>query len=121
MVGATSAGRLSLNQDAKLAGTRTGANISTFAPGGGVPVLGAYGTPETTSGTSPSAAYIAGMFAVGCPVPPATPPGSFCLSNPVPTIYAYMRWVAATGTVVMPNGAALPSNTTSRFNNRAPW
>lgn len=67
VVGATNNLRIaSYGQDAKANFSRTGWNISTFAPGQAVSLINQNGTPVTANGTSFSAPYIAGMFAIAC-------------------------------------------------------
>lgn len=91
-------------------GTRTGWNISTFAPGRDVRMLwNVDGFYATDSGTSFSAPYIAGIFAVACQAvaPACTTAGSSAL-------YTALRGSGTLNTVVNPNGTAL-TGSTSRF------
>lgn len=53
-------------QDAKASYSRTGSNISTFAPGTNVNVLYYTGQQATWTGTSFAAPYISGIFAIAC-------------------------------------------------------
>lgn len=51
VAGATDSSRLGYGQDAKASYSRTGLNISTFAPGTNVPLIDQNGLPVTVSGT----------------------------------------------------------------------
>jgi hypothetical protein len=115
VVGATGNSRLSSGQDAKWISSRTGANISAFAPGVVVNVLNYNGVSGTNSGTSFSAPYIAGIFAAACQyyVP-------YCSTNDVGSIYQALRDFGTIGTVVNPDGSAL-TGAASRFISRAAW
>jgi hypothetical protein len=115
VVGATDYSRLNSGQDAKASFSRTGANISTFAPGVSVNVLNYNGQSGTNSGTSFSSPYIAGIFAAACQYyAPA------CSTTDVGSLYTSLRSFGTTGTVVNPDGSAL-TGATSRFISRAPW
>ena len=75
------------------------------------------GTAAVSLGTSFSAPYMAGMFAVGCQIA-----GALCTTAANPNeVYNALRNIGVLGTVVNLNGGALPAGTTSRFINRAPW
>ncbi len=115
-VGATDVSRLLFNQDARASFSRTGANVSVFAPGQSVNTMFFTGALLVDSGTSFSAPYMAGMFAVGCQV--VVPQ---CATAPSGDMYALLRSIATLGSVVDPGGAALPAGTTSRFISRSPW
>lgn len=115
VVGATSNARLGFGQDAKASLSRTGTNISTFAPGVNVNLLNYNGLPTTNSGTSFSAPYIAGIFAAACQF--YTP---YCNTQDTGTIYQELRNFGAIGTVVNPDGSTL-TGATSRFIYRSPW
>lgn len=117
VVGATDTSRLANGRDAKASFSRTGTNISTFAPGQTVPLLNFDGAPITNSGTSFSAPYLAGMFAVGCQFyfPYCQDP-----LNSTGTIYEALRSVGTIGTVVNPDGTPL-TGATSRFISRLVW
>jgi hypothetical protein len=115
VVGATDFSRLNSGQDAKAQFSRTGTNISTFAPGVSVNVLNYNGQSGTNSGTSFSSPYIAGIFAAGCQYyAPA------CSTNDIGSIYTSLRGFGTIGTVVNPDGSAL-TGATSRFISRSPW
>lgn len=116
VVGATSNTRLNLGQDAKASFSRTGTNISTFAPGVSVNLLNYNGQSTTNSGTSFSAPYIAGIFAVACQFY-----APYCSNSlDTGTLYQELRNFGAIGTVVNPDGSAL-TGATSRFIYRSPW
>ncbi len=129
-VGATSSNRLFANQDARAGFSRTGRNISAFAPGQAVDTLSFSGTPTLSSGTSYSAPYMAGMFAVGCQwlTRPAnagnancqTPPNFFSGEPNPGTFYRMFRDIAQLS-VVNNDGSSLPGNTVPRFVSRSPW
>ncbi len=121
VVGATSASRFAFNQDARASFSRIGTNISTFAPGNQVNLLGSNGLATLNSGTSFSAPYIAGLFAVGCEVIARPPSTSNCTNLPVQTLFQQLRNIGVTGSVVEPNGTPLPVGTPSRFISRSPW
>jgi hypothetical protein len=66
VVGATNNQLIFSGKDAKASFSRTGWNISAFAPGQSVTLLNYNGTSVPNNGTSFSAPYIAGIFAVAC-------------------------------------------------------
>jgi hypothetical protein len=115
VVGATGNGKLSSGQDAKAPFSRTGVNISTFAPGVSVNVLNYNGLAGTNSGTSFAAPYIAGIFAAACQYY-----APYCSTSDVGSIYQALRDFGSIGTVVNPDGSAL-TGATSRFISRAAW
>ncbi len=116
VVGATSQNRITLPppltpEDEKAWFSRTGSNISTFAPGESVLALDFDGTQTTLNGTSFAAPYIAGIFAVACQV--AAP---FCdTATSAAPLYQALRNTGQIGTVTNTGGGALPAGTTSRF------
>lgn len=67
-------------------------------------------TPGLNSGTSFSAPYVAGMFAVACQAA-----GTFCDSGDTPGIYTAMRNTGTLDTVKMEDGSPLTNGSTSRF------
>jgi hypothetical protein len=89
--------------------SRAGWNISTFAPGGDVRLMNFNGNQVVVSGTSFSAPYVAGIFAVVCEVA-----GTACSILPTPTIYQAMRDVARVNTVTDSDGTPL-TGAFSRF------
>lgn len=66
VVGATSQDLIGSGKDAKWVDSRIGTNISAFAPGKSVAGLLHTGSTATGNGTSFSAPYIAGIFAIAC-------------------------------------------------------
>lgn len=111
VVGATGSNRIPFGQDARASFSRTGANISTFAPGQTVAAINQNGSNVTTSGTSFSAPYISGVFAVACEAVE-----TFCRdATNAAELYTALRDTGTLNTVTNTNGAPLPSNTTSRF------
>lgn len=120
VVGATDKNYFSSGIDALASYSRTGSNISVFAPGTDVNSMNFNGIGSTGSGTSFSSPYMAGMFAVGCQV--VAPFCSTASSTPnAGTAYTALRNIGAIGTVFEPDGSPLPSGTTSRFISRSPW
>lgn len=115
VVGATDSSRLGYGQDAKASYSRTGLNISTFAPGSAVPLIDQNGSPVTVNGTSFSAPYIAGVFAVACQsvVP-------YCSSNDTGVLYQALRDTGILGTVTNADGTPL-TGATSRFIWKQAW
>lgn len=108
VVGATHHGGLP-GQDRKWVGSRTGLNISTFAPGFMVPMMNMNGGATVESGTSFAAPYVAGIFAVACQ---AYAP--FCNSGNTTTIYDALRSFATWNTVTNNDGTPL-TGAYSRF------
>lgn len=108
VVGATGSHRLP-GVDAKWYLSRTGWNISTFSPGKDVQVMNQNGAQITVSGTSISAPYMAGMFAVACQ---AISP--YCSSGNTAAIYTAMRNSGTLNTVTNNDGTPL-TGATSRF------
>ncbi|MBE0546418.1 MAG: S8 family serine peptidase [Rubrivivax sp.] len=116
VVGATDFSRFAFQQDARTTFSRFGTNISAFAPGQQVPTITFNGQAANSDGTSFSAPFMSGMFAVGCQVvAPA------CTTEPVANLYAQLRGIGVLGSVVNPGGGPLPAGTTSRFIPRAVW
>jgi hypothetical protein len=110
VVGATNNLRISLGQDAKASFSRTGANISTFAPGEAVRLMNQSGATVTANGTSFSAPYIAGIFAIACQAA-----GTLCNTAPTAaSLYTALRNTGTLGTVTNTNGTPL-TGATSRF------
>ncbi len=113
VVGATSYSNLS-SSDRKMRNTRTGLNIAAFAPGQDVLAMHEDGSAVTVSGTSFSAAYIAGTFAVACQA--AAPYCDNIVTNPnAGELYSALKKYGGTmGTVTAPDGVPL-TGATSRF------
>ncbi len=110
VVGGTMSNRIAQGQDAKHHLSRTGWNISTFAPGVNVSTLDKNGNPVTGSGTSLSTAIVSGIFAISC-----QSAGSFC--NNITTgsqAYNALKVHGVIGTVTEENGSTL-IGATSRF------
>lgn len=97
------------NSDRKANFSRTGWNISTFAPGDTLLLMGADGNEVTASGTSFSAPYIAGVFAVACEAA-----GTLCNSGNTASLYDALRSTGTLNTVTNTNGTPL-TGATSRF------
>lgn len=95
--------------DRKTSFSRTGWNISTFAPGENLLLMGQNGNQVTSSGTSFSAPYIAGVFAVACEIS-----GTLCNSGNTAFLYDTLRGTGTLNTVTNTNGAAL-TGAVSRF------
>jgi hypothetical protein len=70
VVGATSNALLSSGKDAKASFSRTGWQIDLFAPGQSVPLYKNDGIAYYRDGTSFSAPYVSGLFAIGCQLYP---------------------------------------------------
>ena len=117
VVGATNQTRFAYQQDARSTFSRYGPNISGFAPGENVNLLGVNGGRVYDSGTSFAAPYIAGIFAAGCQT--AAPMCSTMENAGV--AYSALRNTVSTGTVVNSDGSTLPAGTPSRLMHRAPW
>ncbi|MER0217396.1 MAG: hypothetical protein DU481_14800 [Nitrosomonas sp.] len=110
VVGATNNQRISQGKDAKASFSRTGSNISVFAPGESVALLNFNGTSVLNSGTSFSAPYIAGIFAVACQAA-----GTLCdTATNATTLYDALRNTGVIGTVTNTDGTPL-TGATSRF------
>ncbi len=91
--------------------SRTGSNVSAFAPGQNVRAVDRNGfTPGLNSGTSFAAPYIAGIFAVACQAA-----GTFCNSGDTAGIYTALRNTGTLGTVKNEDGTPLANGSTSRF------
>lgn len=110
VVGATNSLRIPQGQDAKWSFSRTGFNISTFAPGQSVSLMNQNGATVTVSGTSFAAPYIAGVFAIACQAA-----GTLCNNAPTAaSLYTALRDSGTLGTVTNTNGTPL-TGATSRF------
>lgn len=110
VVGATNNQLISSGKDAKASFSRTGWNISAFAPGQSVALLNYNGTSVTNNGTSFSAPYIAGIFAVACQAA-----GTLCdTAANATTLYDALRNTSVMGTVTNTDGTPL-TGATSRF------
>lgn len=110
VVGATNNQLISSGKDAKASFSRTGWNISAFAPGQSVALLNYNGTSVTNNGTSFSAPYIAGIFAVACQAA-----GTLCDTAANATmLYDALRNTSVMGTVTNTDGTPL-TGATSRF------
>lgn len=108
VVGATYYGRLP-GADSLAYFSRIGWNISTFSPGHFVPAMDQTGSVAPVSGTSFSAPYIAGIFAVACQAA-----GTFCNSGDTAGIYTALRNTGTVGTVTNTDGSPL-TGATPRF------
>lgn len=117
VVGATDSSRFGYAKDARAYYSRVGNNISTFSPGTNVSLMNFNGAAIVNSGTSFAAPYISGVFAVACQAG-----GNYCqtMAN-AGAAYSVVRSVGTVGTVVNPDGTALPAGTVSRFIYRQPW
>lgn len=110
VVGATNNVLISSAKDAKASFSRTGFNISTFSPGESVSLINQSGTPVVASGTSFSAPYIAGVFAIACQAA-----GSLCnTATTAASLYQALRNEGILNTVTNTNGTPL-TGATSRF------
>lgn len=94
------------------ASSRVGTNISTFAPGEELLLMDEFGNTaiDDITGTSYSAPYISGIFAVACEAA-----GTLCdtVSTAAP-LYEALRNTGTLGTVTDTDGSPIP-NSTSRF------
>lgn len=118
VVGATDNSRFTYSQDAKWSSSRTGSNISTFAPGKDLIALHYNGLSATGwTGTSFAAPYMSGIFAIACQAV-----AQYCSSPTTTTgdIYTALKNTAVLGTVTNPNGSAL-TGATSRFIWKQAW
>ena len=103
VVGATSSILIPAGKDARSWFSRTGWNISAFAPGEYVPVIDRFGNPVTAVGTSLAAPYITGIFAVACQF--AEP---YCdVGGPAAALYTALRNTGTLNTVTDTYGAPL--------------
>jgi subtilisin family serine protease len=110
VVGATRQNLISQGKDAKAVFSRTGWNISTFAPGESVRLKNQNGSNVTDSGTSFSAPYISGIFAIACQAA-----GQLCnTATSAAPLYQALRNTGTLGTVTNTDGSSL-SGATSRF------
>jgi subtilisin family serine protease len=110
VVGATRQDLILQSKDAKRASSRTGWNISTFAPGENVRLKNQNGSNVTASGTSFSAPYISGIFAIACQAA-----GQLCnTATSAAPLYQTLRNTGTLGTVTNTDGSPL-SGATSRF------
>jgi len=110
VVGATDNFRISSGKDAKAYFSRTGFNISTFAPGQAVNLINQNGTPVSVNGISFSAPYIAGVFAIACQAA-----GTLCnTASTAAPLYTALRNTGTIGTVTNTDGTPL-TGATSRF------
>jgi hypothetical protein len=88
-------------------GSRIGWNISAFAPGKSVKLLNSNGASVITSGTSFSAPYIAGIFAVACQAA-----GTYCsTAGSAAAKYTVLRDTGILNTVTNTNGTPLTGAT----------
>lgn len=110
VVGATNNQRISQGKDAKTSFSRRGWNISTFTPGENVLLMNQNGSSVTNSGTSFSAPYIAGLFAIACQAA-----GQLCnTATSAAPLYQALRDTGKLGTVTNTDGSTL-TGATSRF------
>jgi|CXWL01.1.fsa_nt_gi hypothetical protein len=110
VVGATNNQLIAQGKDAKASFSRTGTNISAFAPGQSVALLNYNGVSVLNNGTSFSAPYIAGIFAIACQAA-----GTLCNTAPTAaSLYNELRNTGVLGTVTNTNGTPL-TGATSRF------
>lgn len=109
VVGATNNLGFSVN-DRKTLFSRTGANISAFAPGENLALMDSSGGATSGNGTSFSSAYIAGTFAVACEAA-----GTLCDGGNTAYLYSALKLYGGTiGTVTDTDGTPL-TGATSRF------
>lgn len=109
VVGATNNSLLGSGRDAKTWFSRTGWNISAFAPGENVNAINPFGNGVSVNGTSFSSPYIAGVFAVACQTA-----GTYCNSAATADMYNAIRNTGTVGTVSNTNGTPL-TGATPRF------
>lgn len=98
-----------LHTDARSFFSRTGTNISGFSPGYTVNLMGSDGTQAVNSGTSFSAPYVAGVFAVACEAA-----GTLCDSGDTAALYGALRDLSPDG-VILDEDRSVMTGTTSRF------
>lgn len=112
VVGATTQNRILSNaQDEKASFSRTGWNISTFAPGQTVAALNYTGVQVLSNGTSFSAPYITGLFATACQAA-----GTFCnTAISAAPLYQALRDTGTLNTVTNTGNGTLVTGATSRF------
>ncbi len=111
VVGATTQNRIWNGQDEKESHSRTGWNISAFAPGENIPALDYTGVPTIVPyGTSFAAPYISGIFATECQ---AAAPYCESVTSAAP-LYQALRGTGTLNTVVATGGGPL-TGATSRF------
>jgi hypothetical protein len=128
VVGATSDAKFSIGKDERAYwGTinggpslsRTGTNISVFAPANNVTYLNYVATSSTNSfktdgvGISLATAYVSGTFAVACQAA-----GTYCNTVATSDIYSLMRSNAVTGTVI--NRSETQFNNVPYYNSGTP-
>lgn len=108
--------------DAKTSYSRTGWNISTFAPGTNSVKLDQNGFPHTwNEGTSYAAPLISGVFAVACQYLQSINYNPTCATAANATaVYDALKTLAATDTVTNPGGGTL-IGATSRFVWKRNW
>lgn len=113
VVGATTQNRIPSpnRQDEKASFSRTGWNISTFAPGQAVATLNYTGVQTLSNGTSFSAPYIAGLFATACQAS-----GTLCnTAISAAPLYQALRDTGTLNTVTNTGSSTLVTGSTSRF------
>jgi hypothetical protein len=108
VVGATTR-NLFNSWDEKASFSRTGWNISNFAPGENINAINQAGASVVISGTSFSAPYTSGLFAVACQAA-----GTFCNTASTADMFTALRNTGTLGTVRNTGGAPL-TGATSRF------
>jgi len=92
--------------------SRTGSNVSAFAPAQNIRAMDNNGlTPGLNHGTSLAAPYIAGIFAVACQAAGA----GYCATRGAANLYADLRNTGTLGTVKNEDGTPLANGSTSRF------
>lgn len=96
-------------KDRKASFSRTGTNISTFAPGTNLLLMKEDGQPISANGTSFSAAYVAGTIAVVCQAME-----TLCESKDMAYLYNAFRDTGTLNTVTNTDGTTL-TGATSRF------
>jgi len=89
--------------------SRVGNNISGFSPGFQVEMMDWDGTVINNFGTSFSAPYVTGVFAVGCQAA-----GTLCDTGDTAPVYQALRDLSPTGTIFDTNGTPMVG-TASRF------